>query len=87
MMFVDRFGNEGKSVIPNSPPSTAEEHYARNQYNVNLPLTIDEIDPSEWILLSEYKSSFHSDTFPLTQFNKKYISKDGHREAVYNLVT
>ena len=88
VMYTDRMGLEKYNVIiPNKPPSTAEEHYARNQYNVGLPRTINDIDPKEWILLSEFKSAFHSDTFPLTTFNKKYISKDWFREAVYNSET
>jgi hypothetical protein len=72
-------GTDAKSVvpIPDKPPSTAEEHYARNQYNIDLPQTLKEaIDDDDWIRLTEFQSAFHSETLPLAEFNAKFISKD-----------
>jgi len=82
-MYVDRMGLASKPVIP----MTAEEHYARNTLNIDLPFTITEAFDEEWIFLMEGKSVYHSYWTPTFEFHKKFISPDGHREAVYHYET
>ncbi|NVP17678.1 hypothetical protein HUU51_03085 [Candidatus Gracilibacteria bacterium] len=82
--YVDLMGTEGK---PLTIPQTAAEHYARNVLNVDLPETEIDAIKNGWRLLSQSESVWHSYNTPTFEFNTKYISKDGHREAVYHYKT
>ena len=81
--------NSWKEVI--KIPSK-EEHYNRNQYNTNIPLTIEEMEEmeesGEWKILNV--ATYHQFTSE-NRTNVKYVSADGYREAIYdskdNLVT
>ena len=54
----------------------------RDILNSNKPLTIDEItNDDDWVELSEWKSFFHASK---TRGNRKFVSKDGYREAVFS---
>jgi hypothetical protein len=81
-MYTDPSGL-GKISIP----KTAEEHYKRNLLNIWLPNTYQEAIDEGWILLAESKSVYHNSNAPTFSFNKKFISKDWHKEAVYDYDT
>ncbi|MCH2188406.1 DUF6531 domain-containing protein [Candidatus Gracilibacteria bacterium] len=85
--FTDIFGLAAKPVIPEKPPTTAAEHYARNKLNIGLPETQQEAYDMKWIYLNQSKSIYHSFGTPTFEFNKKYISPDGHREVVFDYKT
>ena len=56
-------------------------HYFRNEFNTGLPKTIKDIDPNLWTELPPSKSVYHRQNAP---WNRKFVSRDGHREAVYD---
>ena len=63
-----------------------EEHYFRNYLNrapLNLETMLNNYSSSQWILMDPTKAAYHmyGDN---GEFNIKFISTDGHFEAVYN---
>ena len=64
-----------------------ELHYARNQFNTNLPWNIDKLDINEWDYLLPTQSIFHTWWTPIFWINDKFISKDGEKEVVFNYKT
>ena len=65
-----------------------KEHYARNQYNTDLPQTEREmlqlVKKGEWIRSKKSEAACHQNNVTDGCENGKYISKDGHREVVYS---
>ena len=59
-------------------------HYNRNLLNTNLPNTADLANKDGWSRLSFWRSIFHQHEAPIWSANLKFISSDGHKEAVYN---
>lgn len=82
VMYVDLIGTEKVFV-----PTTAPEHYKRNLLNVDLPANHNDALKEGWTLLNESESVFHSFGAPKWKYNTKFISSDGHREAVYHYET
>jgi hypothetical protein len=72
-------------------PRTAEEHYFRNYLNRGAPRTLEEmvalINASppgrKWKLQSPKQAAFHMQG-PDGVYNVKFVSPDGHFEAVYD---
>lgn len=72
-------------------PRTAEEHYFRNYLNRGVPRTLEEmvtlINASppgrKWKLQSPKQAAFHMQG-PDGVYNVKFVSPDGHFEAVYD---
>ncbi|EWM54116.1 dockerin type I domain-containing protein [Ruminococcus flavefaciens] len=67
---------------------TQEMHYFRNKLN-RAPATLDDLiaEKGEWELLSPFTSMYHmnnTDFSPRGEYNVKFISTNGHYEAVYN---
>ena len=65
-----------------------EEHYNRNDYNINLPKTEAEAitNPNIWTKLTEDKDIYHemwTDYSVNPQNNNKYVAEDG-REVVFD---
>lgn len=68
-----------------------EQHYFRNEFS-RAPATLDEMvktvtedtnNPFQWKLLTPSNTLFHM-MGPDGEYNLKFLSKDGHYEAVYN---
>ncbi|WP_028517715.1 S8 family peptidase [Ruminococcus flavefaciens] len=82
------FCNEFASCVQGYGKVTKEMHYFRNNLN-RAPATLRELlaEQENWELLPVTESLYHmNDTTasPEGEFNLKFISKDGHHEAVYN---
>lgn len=71
----------GSYVAANMP--SIEEHYERNQYNIQVPDYYDEefFSSDEWD--DNVAANCHQFSAPQKD-NKKYVSKDGRFEAIYN---
>ena len=71
-----------------SAPISEEEHFFRNELNITYSYEdlqkINEVAPEnvKWTLYSPEKSALHQNTSS-DNSNKKYVSADGHFEAVY----
>jgi hypothetical protein len=71
-------------------PRTAEEHYFRNYLNRGAPRTLEEMvalinaapPGRKWKLQSPNQAAFHMQG-PDGVYNVKFVSPDGHFEAVY----
>jgi RHS repeat-associated protein len=59
------------------------QHYNRNQYN-HPPGTEGAARGRNWVLQPNSKSVYHQQGGNGNIFNKKYLSPDGHQEAVYD---
>lgn len=58
------------------------EHYNRNKHNTNLPKTAQEAKKRGWD--DSVPNNAHQRGTTPGKRNVKYVSKDGHKEAVYN---
>lgn len=76
-------------IVKQGVPSK-EEHYFRNKLN-RVPLTLDvlELQASDWYLLTPGNSVYHMNQEETDSglYNVKFVHKDGHYEAVYNVNT
>ena len=65
-----------------------KEHYARNQYNTDLPQTekqmVQLVKNGEWVRAKESDAACHQNNVKGKYKNVKYISSDGHKEVVYS---
>ena len=82
------FCNEFSECVIGSGYVTEEMHYFRNKLN-RAPATLNELlaEKEKWELLSVLGSLYHmynTAASPEGEYNLKFISKDGHHEAVYN---
>ena len=66
-----------------SQPSLAASHFNRNALNTNIPKNEAEAAKQGWVKLSDSASSMHQMYKEDGVRNTKWISPDGHREAVY----
>lgn len=90
--WVENLENEFNSWKEVIRIPSQEEHYNRNQYNTDIPLTLEEMEKKEksgeWKILDA--DTYHQFTSE-NRDNVKYVSADGYREAIYdskgNLVT
>lgn len=55
-----------------------EEHFSRNQYNINLPQSPEQAIAQDWETAAAECHKFSSEG------NIKYISPDGHREVIFD---
>jgi RHS repeat-associated protein len=69
-------------VMTCRPPAPAW-HRDRNRLNGNLPKTLAEARRQRWREMSWLTSTFHKQGWKGWE-NTKFISRDGHREAVYD---
>lgn len=58
------------------------EHYSRNKNNIGVPKTIDEAKKRGWV--GGVSNNAHQRGTAPGKRNVKYVSKDGHKEGVYN---
>ena len=82
------FCNEFSECVIGAGYVTEEMHYFRNKLN-RAPATLNELlaEKEKWELLSVLGSLYHMYNTAASEegeYNLKFISKDGHHEAVYN---
>ena len=77
-------------IIAKEGVSNQAEHYFRNILN-RVPTTYEQLleNKEKWELLDVDAAIYHMNQFGDDSglYNAKFISKDGHYEAVYNIVT
>ena len=82
--FIDKF----TSCVQEYGSVTKEMHYFRNKLN-RAPVTLDDLiaEKEKWELLSPVTSMYHMNNTDFSvegEYNLKFISTNGHYEAVYN---
>jgi hypothetical protein len=82
-MFTTQLGYYGNAAIQQST-DILNLHYNRNQFN-HPPATVAAAAAAAagWTLLSAGQARYHQHNLPSGVANLKYISPDGHMEAVY----
>lgn len=73
--------DQDRSKIPKFGVSKSE-HYNRNKHNVDIPKTMDDAKRQKWD--NSVPSNAHQRGTVPGKRNVKYVSPDGHREAIYN---
>lgn len=87
ILTKDNHKTKPEKIIDIIGEVTKDIHYSRNDFNTNLPKNKNEAEKRWWVLLNRTKSVFHNSNAPFWEFNYKFISPDGHKEAVYHYKT
>lgn len=84
MQYLVHYGVKGmKWGVRKDPIETLKDrHYNRNDYNTNVPKTRKDAEREGWI--SGVMNNAHQNGTTPGKRNVKYVSKDGHKEAIYD---
>lgn len=84
MEYLVHYGVKGmKWGVRKDPVSTFKDaHYNRNKFNTELPETMADAKKKGWV--SGVANNAHQRGTERGKRNVKFVSKDGHKEAVYN---
>ncbi len=77
--FASSVGNAVWNVVP--PIILPEDHYDRNQFNVTSPRSGQQARDLKWVRQTDSKNAYHRAS---DRCSVKYLSPDGHEEAIFD---